>query len=162
MKDILQAPTETSFPLFVAKGEDRFGNFKTLGISSVAFKVTAQESKDFFMVEITLKQKGGPARHLHYYQDEWFYVVEGEFLIEAGDQRFRLHPGDSLFVPMKMAHVWAFVAGTQGRLLASVMPAGKLEAFFNEASKENALPGPDQNQWHPYDMEWVGPPLQLE
>ena len=114
------------------------------------------------MVEIILRQKGGPARHYHYNQDEWFYILEGEFLIEAGLERFRLKPGDSLFVPRKMPHVWAFVGQRQGRFLASVSPAGKLEAFFLNASQKNLLPGPEQTLWRPYDMEWVGPPLLVE
>lgn len=162
MNEVLNPPVDVPRPLLVAAGKDRFGEFKSLGISSVAFKVSSQESKDLFMVEITLRQKGGPARHVHFYQDEWFYIVEGEFIIEAGDERFHLKPGDSLFVPKKVAHVWAFVGGNIGRFLASVMPAGKLEAFFVNASKNNALPGPDQNLWRPYDMEWVGPPLSVE
>ena len=36
------------------------------------------------MLENTFHAKGGPARHLHYDQDEWFYAVEGEFIIEVG------------------------------------------------------------------------------
>jgi quercetin dioxygenase-like cupin family protein len=148
--------------LFVPAGEDRFGEFKFLGISSVAFKVTAQESKDLFIMEVTLVQKGGPAKHLHYYQDEWFYVVEGEFILEVGEERYHLKPGDSAFGPQKVPHAWAFVTGSRGRMLFAVSPVGKLEAFFVDAGKTKALPGPDQNQWQPYDMEWVGPPLTIE
>lgn len=149
-------------PLFIPAGEDRFGYYKTLGISSVAFKVTAQESRDLFIVEITLVNKGGPAKHVHLYQDEWFYVVEGEFILEVGDKRFYLKPGDSLFGPKKVPHVWAFIAGTRGKMLFVVSPVGKLEEFFIDAGKTKRLPGPDQNQWLPYGMEWVGPPLTIE
>ena len=94
--------------------------------------------------------------------DEWFYFLEGEFVLEIGDERFRPKPGDSLFAPRKVPHVWAFVGETCGRFLASVMPAGNLEEFFLTAAQVNALPGPDQNQWRPYGMEWVGPPLPVE
>jgi len=162
MGNLMQQPVGVTIPPLVSAGEDRFGKFKTLGISSIAVKVSSQESSDLLAVEITLEHKGGPERHFHLYQDEWFYSLEGEFIVEIGDKRFRLKPGDSLFGPRKVPHVWAFAAGTRGRLLASVMPAGKLEAFFIEASKKNALPGPDPNNWRPYDMEWVGPPLSIE
>ena len=154
--------TQPAKLLFVPAGEDRFGYFKTAGISSVAFKVTSQESKDLFVVEITLVQKGGPARHVHLFQDEWFYVVEGEFLLEVGEERFHLKPGDSAFGPKKVPHIWAFVAGTRGKMLFVVSPIGKLEAFFVDAWKRNAAPGPDQNQWQPYGLEWVGPPLTID
>ncbi len=157
----VQTAESIALPLLVPTGEDRFVEHKHLGVSDIAFKMTSQESKDLFMVEVTLRQKGGPARHVHYYQDEWFYVLEGELVIEAGDGRFQLKPGDSLFVPRKTPHVWAFIRDTGGKFLASVSPAGNLEEFFNNASKYNALPGQDQTQWQPYGLEWLGPPLQV-
>lgn len=162
MNSSLRTPAVMPVSVLIPAGEDRFGKFKTLGISQVDFKVTSRESKDIFVVEITLRQKGGPAKHVHFYQDEWFYIVEGEFIIEAGAERMRLKPGESLFVPRKMPHAWAFVGETQGRMLAEVSPAGKLEEFFLNASINNALPGPDQDLWRPYGMEWVGPPLTIE
>src|SRR5512140_2155280 len=98
MESSLPNSIEVAPPLFVPEGEDRFGSFKTLGISKIAVKVSKVESPDFCMAEITLEEKGGPAKHLHYDQDEWFYVLEGDFLIEAGSQQFHMKPGDSLFV----------------------------------------------------------------
>jgi quercetin dioxygenase-like cupin family protein len=162
MNDPLDTLAAKHLPLFVPAGEDRFGYFKNLGISSVAFKVTSQESSDLFIVEITLLQKAGPARHVHIEQDEWFYTVEGEFILEVGEERFHLKPGDSAFGPRKVPHVWAFVAGMRGRMIFVVSPIGKLEAFFDDAGKTNTLPGPNLNQWQPYGMEWVGPPLKIE
>ena len=81
--------TQATIPpaLWVAAGEDRFGEHRGLGISSIAFKVSAQDSSDLFILENTFREKGGPARHLHYDQDEWFYAVEGEFIIEVGRER---------------------------------------------------------------------------
>ncbi len=99
---------------------------------------------------------------MHYIQDEWFYIVEGEFIIEVGDERYYVNAGDSLFAPMGIAHGWAFVGDKRGRFLGSVLPAGNLENFFLEAARKNALPGPDQSLWHPYAMEWVGPPLKID
>ncbi len=162
MNGSLPTPAEKTPTLLIPAGEDRFGKFKTLGISTIAVKVSRAESSDLFMCEISLEHQGGPAKHLHYLQDEWFYVVEGDFLIEAGDQRFRMKPGDSLFVERRVPHVWANVGNSRLRFLASASPAGKLEAFFENASKYNAIPGSDPEFWRPYDMEWVGPPLKIE
>jgi hypothetical protein len=83
-------------------------------------------------------------------------------LIEAGDERFRMRPGDALFVRRTVPHVWANVGETRMRFLALVTPAGKLEEFFQNAARYNALPGPDQALWQPYGMQWVGPPLKIE
>ncbi len=56
--------------LQVAAGADRFGEQRGLGISTIAFKVTTPNSSDFFLLENTFMAKGGPARHLHYDQEE--------------------------------------------------------------------------------------------
>jgi mannose-6-phosphate isomerase-like protein (cupin superfamily) len=156
------APPEKSPPLLVPVGEDRYGEFKVLGISSIAVKVSRRETRDLLAVEIMLRQKGGPEKHLHYDQDEWFYALEGDLLVEIGDERFRMKPGDSLFVRRTVPHTWANAGETRMRFLALVTPAGQLEEFFENAAKMKALPGPDQAHWRPYGLEWVGPPLQLD
>src|SRR5690242_10050910 len=126
------ARTSASIPraLRVAAGEDRFGEHRGLGISTIDFKVVPHDSSGLFVLENTFHAKGGPARHLHYDQDEWFFALEGEFIIEVGQDRTRLQPGDSLLAPRKVPHVWAYVGDTRGRMLITFLPAGKMEAFF--------------------------------
>ena len=145
----------------VAAGEDRFGEQRGLGISTIDFKVSPQDEDGLLIIENTFHAKGGPARHLHYEQDEWFYAVEGEFIIEVGSERIRMSPGDSLLAPRKVPHVWAFVGDTRGRMLIAFMPAGKMEAFFREVTKANAMPAQDPALWRAYGMELIGPPLTI-
>ena len=57
--------------LRVAAGEDRFGEHRGLGISTIDFKVSPQDEGGLLYLENTFHAKGGPARHLHYNQDEW-------------------------------------------------------------------------------------------
>jgi mannose-6-phosphate isomerase-like protein (cupin superfamily) len=147
----------------VASGEDQFGEHRGLGISSITFKLTPQDSHGLFIIENTFREKGGgPARHLHYDQDEWFYAVEGEFILEVGREEFRLKPGDSLLAPRRVPHVWAYTGGLCGRILIAFMPAGKMEAFFREVTKANAMPPQDPELWRAYGMELLGPPLVVE
>ena len=145
----------------VAAGEDQFGEHRGLGVSAIAFKLTPQDESGLFILENTFHQKGGPARHLHYEQDEWFYAVEGEFIVEVGDERFTLSSGDSLLAPRRIPHVWAFVGETRGRMLIAFMPAGKMEAFFREVTQANAMPPQDPALWRAHAMELVGPPLPV-
>ncbi|MCZ7570364.1 MAG: cupin domain-containing protein [Ardenticatenaceae bacterium] len=156
-------PSSASVPsaLWVAAGEDRFGEHRGLGVSTIAFKVVPHDSSGLFILENTFHAKGGPARHLHYDQDEWFYALEGEFLIEVGQERIRLHPGDSLLAPRQVPHVWAYVGETRGRILITFMPAGKMVAFFREVTKANAMPPQDPELWRAHGMELVGPPLPV-
>lgn len=156
--------TQTNYPpaLLVAAGEDQFGEHRGLGVSTITFKVTPKDSNGVFIIENTFHTKGGPARHLHYDQDEWFYPVEGEFIAEVGQERFRLKPGDALLAPRKTPHVWAYTGGgTCGRILIAFMPAGKMEAFFREVTKANAMPPQNPELWRAHGMELLGPPLAL-
>ncbi len=162
MNQPTQFSDTTSSLLRVLAGEDRFGEQRSLGISQIKFKVTSQESNGLFIIENTFREKGGPARHLHHEQDEWFYAVEGEFIFEVGQEKFRLKPGDSLFAPRKIPHVWAFAGGGQGNMLIAFTPAGKMEAFFREVTKANAMPPQDPELWRAHGMELLGPPLKVE
>ena len=162
MNESLHIPRSV-LPVRVSAGDDRFGEHRGLGISTIDFKLSSQESNDFFILENTFREKGGPARHLHYEQDEWFYAMEGEFMFEVGQERFRLKPGDSLFAPRMVPHVWAYTGNhTRGRILVGFTPAGKMEAFFREVTKANAMPMQDPALWRAHGMELLGPPLPVD
>ncbi|HEY8599960.1 MAG TPA: cupin domain-containing protein [Thermomicrobiales bacterium] len=145
----------------VAAGTDRFGERRSLGISAIDFKVVTQDAGGLFILENSFHTPGGPARHLHHEQEEWFYAIEGEFLLEVGEERFRLHPGDSVLAPRGVPHVWAFVGEGRGRILVAFTPPGKMEAFFREVTKANAMPPQDPALWRAHGMELLGPPLAL-
>lgn len=160
MDDTLPMKSQPVLP--VEAGEDRFGETRGLGVSTIQFKVSGLGSEGPLVLENTFHAKGGPARHLHYDQDEWFYAVEGEFLMEVGQERFTLRPGDSLLAPRKLPHVWAHVGSGRGRILVAFMPAGQMEAFFREVTKANAMPPQEPALWRAHGMELLGPPLPVE
>jgi mannose-6-phosphate isomerase-like protein (cupin superfamily) len=161
MGNSLRAQNNSSSPILVAADQDRFGEQRGLGVSAITFKVMPKDSQDVFIIENTFHEKGGPARHLHYEQDEWFYIVEGVFIMEIGQEQFKLSPGDSILGPSKIPHVWAFTGGQRGRILIAFLPAGRMEAFFREVTKANAMPPQDPKLWHDHGMELLGPPLKV-
>lgn len=146
----------------VAAGQDRYGEYRGLGVSTIAFKLTAQDSGGMLVIENTFHDKGGPARHLHTEQDEWFYCLEGEFIVEVGKERMALAAGDSVLAPRKVPHVWAHVGDGTGRMLITFLPAGQMEAFFREVTKANAMPPQDPELWRAHGMELLGPPLLVK
>ena len=132
---------------------------------SIDYKVSSAETEgDLFVIENTNDSRGGPPRHLHYEQEEWFYVVEGEYVAEIGDERYRLGPGDSVFAPRKTAHVWAHVGEGTGRLLVAFRPAGEMEAFFDAMSQVAGAPSREElhGLFRSHGMEITGPPLAVE
>lgn len=161
MKDKTDSQSKVQSLLRVGANEDQFGEQRGLGVSEITFKVTPKDSNGIFIIENTFHEKGGPAKHLHYEQDEWFYAVEGVFLFEIGQEQFELHPGDSVLAPRKIPHVWAYSGNQRGRILIAFMPAGKMESFFREVTKANAMPPQDPELWHSHGMELLGPPLKV-
>ena len=154
-----QPPTKTAF---VPAGADREGGHKTLGISTIDFKVTSADSGGAMLViENTNHAKGGPAKHLHVTQDELFYCIEGEYRIEIGGVRYELKAGDSIFAPRQVPHVWAYVGTSLGRLLITFTPPGAMESFFREVSKGDSMPIQDPALWRAHGMELLGPPLPV-
>ena len=148
---------------WVARDADRLGEPLGRGIARVFFKVTTEDSHgSLVVIEMTHHAKGGPGRHFHYDQDEWFYVVEGEYIFEIDQERLRLKPGDSVFGPRKVPHVWAFVGEGPGRILFAFTPAGQIEACFRGPGKTDVVVPQDQAYFRAFGMELVGPPLAIE
>ena len=101
---------------------------------------------------------------MHHEQDEWFYVVEGEYVIEVGEERYEPGAGDSVLAPRKVAHVWARVGEGTGRLIAALQPAGEIEAFFEDVAKLGTSPEREKlpKAFSSHSMELAGPPLSIE
>lgn len=162
MDNNLQAHAYAPSVRKVAAGQDQFGEYRGIGIGFVTFKAISPDPNGLFIGEITLHQKGGPARHLHHDQDEWFYAMEGEFILEIGQERIKLNPGESILAPSEVPHVWAYVGDGTGRLLFTFNRAGKMEAFFREITKANGVAPQKPELWRAYGMELIGPPLPIE
>ena len=141
----------------VGAGEDRFGHPHSLGFSSILFKVpTTETTGGLFVIEHTHLQPGGPPLHLHLNQEEWIYLIEGEAVFQVGEQRLRLHAGESVLAPRRVPHTFSSVGTTPGRMLIAFCPAGKMEQYFRDAEKA----GPsafDAEFMRRYEMELVGP-----
>jgi quercetin dioxygenase-like cupin family protein len=150
----------------VAAGGDRFGErIKLGGVSPNDCKVAAKDTDGAMSVfESTAPRKGGPPRHVHEDQDEWFFVLEGKFDFQVGDGRFRLRAGDSVFAPRKVAHAWACVSDKPGKMMIVFQPAGKMEEFFRELGKRKGPPSAEEAQrlFLAHGMKVVGPPLKID
>jgi mannose-6-phosphate isomerase-like protein (cupin superfamily) len=108
-------------------------------------------------------KKGGPPRHLHHIEDEWFYVIEGEYIVEVGTQRHHLKAGDSVLGPRGVPHAFAFVGEGTGRFLITYAPAGRMEEFFDTQDKAGGRTAyvTDAAKMRAYNMELLGPPISI-
>jgi mannose-6-phosphate isomerase-like protein (cupin superfamily) len=149
----------------VRSGEDRYSFKRNIPNGESCFKVSSKDCRgDFFAMEHHHTKKGGPPRHLHHGEDEWFYVVDGEYIVEVGGVLHRLKTGDSVLGPRGVPHAFAYIGETTGRFLITYAPAGRMEEFFDSRDR---LPGGrstyvnDADKMRAYGMELTGPPLEL-
>ena len=151
--------------IYVPAGEDRFQtHHKVLGGLQIDFKVSSEDSNNgIFIIEHTDTHKGGPPKHIHHEQDEWFYVLQGDYRLEIGEKKYQLAPGDSVLAPRKVPHVWAHVGDGSGKLLIGFQPAGLMESFLTELSKLEGVPAPESMRelFEVHGMTIVGPPLAV-
>jgi mannose-6-phosphate isomerase-like protein (cupin superfamily) len=151
---------------YVPAGTDRFRSKREVfGSRVIDIKASALDTNGGLCITETIDvDKGGPARHLHHEQEEWFYVVEGVYVIEVGEERYELGTGDSVLAPRKVAHVWAHVGEGTGRLIAALQPAGEIEAFFEDLGKLSRTPEREELQrvFSSHGMELAGLPLTIE
>jgi quercetin dioxygenase-like cupin family protein len=154
-------PIPAPSPRFLPAGADWFGEGRGLTMSQIAFKCVPTPGRDVLLLENHFDAPGGPPRHLHYAQDEWFYALEGDFAFEVGAERFTLHPGDALLAPRQVAHVWAYTGRGAGRILIAFTPAGQMEAFFRQTMRAHQGTPRDPAIWRAHGMELLGPPLAL-
>jgi quercetin dioxygenase-like cupin family protein len=97
--------------------------------------------------------------HVHEREDELFYVLEGEHVIQVGDDEFQAHPGSLVFAPRGVPHAQRRVVPKEGRLLVQTSPAG-FEGFFRELAAADAAGtlGPDAYAAasQKYGITWLG------
>jgi quercetin dioxygenase-like cupin family protein len=129
--------------------------------------ISSKDSNGELLAYDTVRsEKGGPAFHVHHSQDEWFYIISGEFIAQVGEDKFSLKAGDSAFAPRKIPHAFAKISEGEAQMLVLFQPAGSMEDFFKQMSKIGKSIPKDQEQvlkelWRTHGMEVVGPPLKF-
>jgi len=160
--------TRTGKGFKVNSGEARYGvhyRMKGITLNTLDIKISGKDTKnDMAVFEQTgLTSKGGPPLHIHPYQDEWFYIIEGEYLFQVGEDKYAMKEGDTIFLPRNIQH--AFIQLTdKAKVIVSYLPAGKMEAFFAETDSWTSPPTEDEiiKVFAEHEMKVVGPPLKVE
>ncbi|HAK13059.1 MAG TPA: cupin domain-containing protein [Chitinophagaceae bacterium] len=152
----------------VEKGRGRnVEQMKVLG-STFDCKVSGKDTNGQLCIfDTTREGQTSPPLHLHHNQDEWFYVIKGEFKVQVGDEVLILREGDSAFAPRKIPHTFAKTSEGVGQMMIIFQPAGKMEEFFIERvnlesekdplKKEAAL----KTLWDRHGMKVVNEPKKV-
>ncbi len=151
----------------VKAGEGRLhGHIQLKGVNAnvLDVKVSGTDNDGAFAIfeQTSLSQGKGTPLHIHHFQDEVFYVVEGEYYFQVGEEKFNLSDGDYIFLPKKIPHAWTQVSA-KGKMEVTFQPAGKMEDFFLTIAALKTEPSKEiiSKIFSDNEMEIVGPPLKI-
>jgi len=122
-----------------------------------SFLVTGKDTNGAFSLTHCYFREGKeftPPPHYHKFEDETFYILEGEMEFHLGDKKFMAGAGELVYLPKNGPHHFNIVSKKVKALLL-ITPAG-LETFFREfgrpAQTLELPPVPDAN---PREEEFV-------
>jgi mannose-6-phosphate isomerase-like protein (cupin superfamily) len=135
------------------------GERLTFGEGTIIVRASGETTGGAFAVLEEVPPLRDTPKHVHANEDEMFYVLEGEHIVECGEEEFRLGPGDLVFLPRGVPHAQRRVVPGEGRFLVLASPPG-LEGFFRElaaAGRDGTL-GPEAyaSASERYGITWLG------
>ena len=127
-------------PLFRAPGTGP--TLDVLGVTHSYKAMASDTGRQFSVWESIVPPGRGAPMHTHTREDEAFYVLSGEVLMEVEGAADPLHlrAGAFLFAPRNRRHGYRNVGTDTARLLVFAMPGGGLDrmfAAFDDAGKRS-------------------------
>jgi mannose-6-phosphate isomerase-like protein (cupin superfamily) len=152
--------------VMVSNGNDRFDRPLSLFEGDKFYcKVSARDTDgDLDIFDSTRLKEGGPPLHYHYAQDEWWYIISGEYIIKVGEETYHTRAGDCVFGPRGVPHTFAKVGQAESKLIMLFQPAGKMEEWFNLVNDGVVAKMSEEEKnaaRKAHGFEHIGPPLTL-
>ena len=123
-----------AIPKYLARGE---GSRFVVGDLLVIKATTGDTGGAYALYEAVVARGRGMPPHLHRYEDEACFVLEGTFAITVGERTIAAGPGAYVFGPRGVPHAFRNVGEAPGRLLVIVSPGALQEQFIAEVGHRN-------------------------
>ena len=135
------------------------GSGKVLKLIGVTHKLTSQQTGGgYYLFESEFDPESGNRLHVHTYEDEVVYVVQGAIQIRLGDGKLETSEGGVAHLPKGIPHALYNPLKTPLRIVALAIPGG-MEQFFDElesamqnGSMDDARHGEISRK---YGIEWL-------
>lgn len=135
------------------------GSGKQLKSLGVTHKLTSvQTNGAFYLCEATFAPESGSPLHIHHYEDEVVYVLEGTINIRLDGRKLQAESGGIIHLPKNIPHALQNPLKTPLRIMVFAIPGG-LESYFDEvdAALQN---GSLDKETHTkismkYGLEWL-------
>ena len=105
---------------------------RVLRLIGVTHKLISQQTGGgYYFFEAEFDPESGTRLHVHAYEDEMVYVLEGAIRIRLGDGKLETSEGGVVHLPKTIPHALYNPLKTPLRILALAIPGG-MEMFFDE------------------------------
>lgn len=114
---------------------------KTLSVlgEKITCKVGSEDTEgSYSIIEEISPPGGGPPAHIHDETDEIFYILDGKYEIQCGDNTHIATAGSLAVLPRGIRHMVRNVNDEPGRVLVIIMPGG-LTHFFEEIDAQSKV-----------------------
>jgi mannose-6-phosphate isomerase-like protein (cupin superfamily) len=132
--------------------------------NEVTIKISSRDTGGAFAVfEGVTEPQQGPPLHRHIHEDEWWYIIDGEFRFVVDGREIHAGAGATVFAPRGSCHTFQNIGATAGRTVTTVVPGGT-DLFFEELdvmAPRGTAPDPAAlfPLFEKHGMELLGPPL---
>jgi quercetin dioxygenase-like cupin family protein len=105
---------------------------RVLNFLGVTHMLTRQHTGGaYYLFEFAFDPESGNSLHVHSYEDEVVYVLEGAIQISLGNEKLQAVAGGVAHLPKRIPHALYNPLKIPSRYLAIVIPGG-MENFFDE------------------------------
>src|ERR1700687_4334339 len=102
---------------------------KPFGIDTKVLLTTEATGGGLPLILAWHKPGEGPPDHVHFSQEEMFFIVEGTYELTVGDQTSTVGPGTIVFIPRNVVHRFKNVGETMACMLDWSLPGGQDHYF---------------------------------
>jgi mannose-6-phosphate isomerase-like protein (cupin superfamily) len=141
-------------PFLVPPGSGR--ELKRVGVTHKL--ISGQTGGGYYLFESEFQSESGNRLHVHAYEDEVVYVVQGAIQIRLGAGKLEASEGGVAHLPKGLPHALYNPLKTPLRILALAIPGG-MEQFFDELESTLQDGGMDDAKHREisrkYGIEWL-------
>lgn len=113
---------------------------RVINLLGVRHKLTEKQTGGaIYIFDSEFGPGDGNKLHVHRYEDEFGYVLEGALAIRLGDQELEVTTGGIAYLPKHIPHALRNPLTTSSRYLFAAIPGGYIEHWFEavEAAAED-------------------------
>lgn len=115
----------------ITPASESINDYGVWNILGHRYLAKAESSTSFSWLSIDPAGTGVPP-HIHPDQDEFIYVLEGEYTLFLDGEWVTAGPGDTVRMPMGLVHAYYNKGEQEARSIFWVSPTGELPTLFQE------------------------------